>query len=367
MHTIKLKLLLLSLLALCFTSCTDVKLAKDLNGTWKASANTVEDGNKMKQTFYERFKQSGSDAKGSLTEVLVTEVNNVDMGEAKMDAGYQSYIKGTWEIKDGDLYTSYDLSTLKVKVGKDNLKVHDNGSLVAIDDYCDEHGLAILDGSSVDETIDMLQKEYIKGLQKTYKKENEETDKAYRDVKIDGDEMSYITSNGSRLKFKKVKVNLKKIYKGNGDGDDSGDDDADNESASTDVKPSNGISDKDKEDIENLVSAWDALHNNVSQEGVAAVYAPTTSFYGQNLSRSEIESKLEDLLVKAPDFSQDSHDLTFEVQDNGDVMVEFTKGTMANGKSHDYPAYLVLKRASNDYGWSILKESDKITDRNLQK
>ena len=123
----------------------------------------------------------------------------------------------------------------------------------------------------------------------------------------------------------------------------------------------------DYAEIKKVIQTWDELHSNLSLSDVENVYAPKVKFYGMNLNREQIYSKIQELNEKAPDYSQESHDFSFSEQPNGDILVEFSKSTVANGRAHDYPSYLIMKRSSNDFGWSILTESDKVTDRNLAK
>lgn len=373
-HNDLFKAVVLALLTLTISSCTDQKLASSINGTWRGSMTIAnDDQSREQQIIYDKFEQDGNKAEGTLTEVVVSDMSDMDLDNATMDAGYQCYIEGTWKIADGEFSKEYDVTTLKVKVDKKKIKVHYNNSITALTDLYAEFAYSIFGGSSEDEVVDELQKAIYKELFHQYN--DEESSEAYKNLEIDDNTMSYETGNSDVAHFRKVKANLKNIFNGRGSYEEIGnpsashssDVNSDSNADSSDKEDSNGLSAQDKDDIADVIKAWDELHSNLTSDAVNDVYAPSVAFYGMNLNRSQVYDKISDLSTKASDYNQDSHDFSFSVQANGDVLAEFTKSTYMNGKSHDYPSYLVLKRSSNDYGWSILKESDKVTDRNLQK
>lgn len=364
-----LSIFLVSVTAVLLTSCTDQRLSKEIEGTWKGSMVIAnDDQSREQQTIYDKYDYVGKGNEGKLTEVIVSNIKDIDLDEATMDVGYQSYIEGTWKIDDGQLYTSYDVTTLKVKVDENKVKVRWNSFLGVLSDMYEKYGGLIFGNSTQKEIVDEIQKKIYKTMFHQY--QDDESDEAsYPELTIENGNMSYKTSDAGTVHFKKVKTNINKVFNGYEDDDDVEVKSAASSTSTTTTSDTGGskTTDKDRDDIIDLIEAWDELHVGITMEQVNDVYAPTVSFYGMNLNRSQVFSKISSLITNTPDFSQNSHDFTFTEQPNGDVMVEFTKSTVANGRSHDYPGYLVVKRSSNDYGWSVLKESDKVTDRNLQK
>ena len=124
------------------------------------------------------------------------------------------------------------------------------------------------------------------------------------------------------------------------------------------------ITQRDKDDIANLVKAWDELHNTLDSNQVKTVYASKVDFYGQSLTKQEIYSKIKDFNVAEPTYRQESDRLSFHVLENGDVQVNFVKSTYIKEKKHDYPGLITVKRSSKEFGWSIIEETDLVTIRN---
>lgn len=331
-----LTILFIALTAIVFTSCSNMKLASDIAGTWKTDIEEENEGMTLKGDWYLNFETTDRvfSQKGNAIEVFAGTLSTPDGSE--VDISF--YVEGTWELKDGDMYIERDPGSLKVKF-------------------------------DVDEA---LKDEFTKEIRKEIKKDD---DDPYEDVEVDGDKMSLKDPDLGRVRFHKSDKDIEKVFKKSGD--DSSNDDSSiaetdssyntNNSMSEGSGSDGDLSSSDESAISQVVSKWDELHNDNNIDEVNDVFAPTVEFYGQNLSRSDVATKIAQLCNSIPDYHQDSHDLSYQVLDNGDVNVEFTKSTVAKGRSHDYPSYLVLKRSSNDYGWSIIKESDKVTDRNLQK
>jgi hypothetical protein len=84
-------------------------------------------------------------------------------------------------------------------------------------------------------------------------------------------------------------------------------------------------------------------------------------FYGTALSGPECAKRKAAAFAKSPDFAQTLGEIKIEPRDaGGGWVVRFTKTTTEKGKSHDYPAVLVL-----DARLAISQESDKVTEANL--
>lgn len=126
------------------------------------------------------------------------------------------------------------------------------------------------------------------------------------------------------------------------------------------------LSNEDKANIKHVIKDWNLLHSPKYGYGnLSQLYNSTISFYGQTLSADKADHMAMDAVYES-DFIQECRNIILSLLDNGDVRLDFTKKVYTNEGTNSYPSYLILKRSSrNRYGWSIIKESDKITDRNL--
>lgn len=124
------------------------------------------------------------------------------------------------------------------------------------------------------------------------------------------------------------------------------------------------ITQRDKDDITFLIKEWDELHNSLDSNKVKIIYASIVDFYGQSLTKQEIYKKIKDSKAAEPTYQQESGRLSYHVLDNGDVQVNFVKSTYLNGKRHDYPGLITVKRSSKEFGWTIIEETDLVTIRN---
>ena len=113
-----------------------------------------------------------------------------------------------------------------------------------------------------------------------------------------------------------------------------------------------------------FVSRWDQYHEPQSLSFLEGMYANFVDFYGTKEDRSKVMKTEAELLRKMPDFEQVSSN--FRVTQLGEslVRVDFEKRVNANGKTTTYPSYLYLMKGEED--WKIVRESDLITDRNIQ-
>lgn len=195
------KALTLTLIALTamtvLTSCNDEKLAKEIDGKWSVrNTETDEDGTKTDETYTYSFIRIPDDTKdgGVLKERCNgTTIASEDGYECKIT--YNTYIMGNYEFIAGDLYCTYDLSTLKVNIDDIKIRVSDEGGY---DEYEDLANSA-LDGSLYDVKQEIqaeTEKELRSELYKAYKKDNDE-ETCFKDVKIEGDKMTLTTDDGT--------------------------------------------------------------------------------------------------------------------------------------------------------------------------
>ena len=193
------------LLTLC--SCKDAKIAKDMEGTWKRSyVTSYEDGTKSYVDEQVTFTYDASDEEnvgGSFVEIC-TGQEEVDEDEANTKYRWVSKIEGTWKIELGTLYQRYNLSTLEVEIGKDDIdmKIKDEAWL-----WNDWWNLLTAGLYAKQNILENLKKETYKELFRSYQRQNTayKQDLGFNDVQIHGNVMSYETGDMGRVKLYRVK------------------------------------------------------------------------------------------------------------------------------------------------------------------
>ena len=193
------------LLTLC--SCKDTKIAKDMEGTWKRSyVTSYEDGTKSHVDEQVTFTYDASDEEndgGSFVEIC-TGQEEVDEDEANTKYRWVSKIEGTWKIELGTLYQRYNLSTLEVEIGKDDIdmKIKDEAWL-----WNDWWNLLTAGLYAKQNILENLKKETYKELFRSYQRQNiaYKQDLGFNDVQIHGNVMSYETGDMGRVKLYRVK------------------------------------------------------------------------------------------------------------------------------------------------------------------
>lgn len=121
--------------------------------------------------------------------------------------------------------------------------------------------------------------------------------------------------------------------------------------------------------IKEVIDGWNYLHNSenfISRTSLECLYSSQVRFYGQLLSAYDCVTLFANILKKYDSFSQKiKGDIYFTRLTNDLVRCDFIKVVETNGKCKEYEAYLVFKL--NKGCWSIIEESDKLTDMNLEK
>lgn len=191
-------------------SCGDNRQAQQLDGSWEGGITiNYDDQSNENQDVYQNFKYIKNDYKdgGDLIEVRSCHVKNIDLDDMTMDVKYHTYIEGIWEIIAGDLYIKYNVSTLKDKVDANDVKLHYNNVLAKLNVVSD-----LLEGFTVYDIVDDLQKELYKDMFHEYKSDDDDNESAYQNLKIDGNSMSYTTADIGEITFEKKNVNVNKIF-----------------------------------------------------------------------------------------------------------------------------------------------------------
>lgn len=185
----------------CFSSCNDAQLAEQLDGTWHTSyTQKDEDGVPYVQEQEVTFTHIASNTKdgGRFKEKVITAI---ETEEYDLDVSCKTVctISGEWEIINGDLYMTYNLSTMNVEVKNMDCKLSNNAAL----------GFSILGISRVKFqniiTAEIRRNTY-QEMYKCYQQSNKENDKggAFLDLSIEDNTMSYSTSDLGRLEWKRV-------------------------------------------------------------------------------------------------------------------------------------------------------------------
>ena len=207
--------LLVIAVVLVLCSCKDTKIAKNMEGTWKRSyVTSYEDGTKSHVNEQITYNYDASDKEndgGTFVEIC-TGQEEADDDEFNAKYRWVSKIEGTWKIELGNLYQHYNISTLEVEIGKDDvdLKVKDEAWL------WNDWGELLSAGLYAQQTFYKdLKKNTYKELFRAYKRLNNQDnqDIGFPDVQINGSVLSYETSDMGKVKFYRVKEKHKHIRK----------------------------------------------------------------------------------------------------------------------------------------------------------
>lgn len=184
-----------------------------MNGTWKGSfVTTYDDQTKEKQDIYIKFDYvpSGTKDGGTYVEVRKGTINDVDVDVAKMNAGYCSYITGEWEVLNGELIIKPDVSTLKVNINPDEVKVNYDNSWMSLENLYEEYGSSVY---SRQEFISDMQKDVYMELLDEYKEDADNSDEAsFHDLKVNGGTMSFKAEDAGTITLHKTNENVVNIY-----------------------------------------------------------------------------------------------------------------------------------------------------------
>lgn len=115
---------------------------------------------------------------------------------------------------------------------------------------------------------------------------------------------------------------------------------------------------------EAIISQWNLAHNERDIEIFSNLYADEVNFYQKEMPKNKgLDEKLK-LFEKHPDFYQQINGAIEKIpSDNGNIKCTFIKSVTINGKTTDYPSYLVIKLSGDKP--KIIAEGDFITDKAL--
>lgn len=183
----------------CLSSCQDAQLAEQLDGIWHTSYTLKdEDGISYPEEQDVKFTHMKSNVKdgGRFKEKVASEIKTEEY-DMNVSCKLVCTISGGWEIIGGDLYMEYDLSSMDVEVKDMNCEL-------SWDAFVGGSVLGIDYNNIIAEEI---RKNTYREMYKTYRNSNEENDKGccFLDLSIEGNTMSYTTSDLGRLEWMRVK------------------------------------------------------------------------------------------------------------------------------------------------------------------
>jgi hypothetical protein len=185
-------------------SCNDSKIAKEMEGTWTRSyVTSYEDGTKSHVDEQIAFKYDASDKEndgGSFVEIC-TGQEEEEEDNIRYKYRWVSRIEGTWKIELGSLYQHYNLSTLEVEIGKDDLKMDDGWFGFNLSQLFPQELLMLTD------VFKELKKETYKQLFRSYKLHNNQDNQelGFNDVQVKDNILSYETGDMGKVTFHRVK------------------------------------------------------------------------------------------------------------------------------------------------------------------
>lgn len=190
---------------IAFSSCNDAKLARDIDGSWECGTSfTHADGTKGEEKQILSFSYVESDEKdgGTYTEKRNGKFVMEDDGQS-IAAEYTITIDGEYEILAGDLYVTYDVSTLNVSIDKLKTGLSDDATLQDLTDMF----ASFSDFSFVTDYVAMkreIKKSVYHDCFIDYKTSNNDGT-GFLNVEIEDDKLSFDTSDIGRMTYYRTK------------------------------------------------------------------------------------------------------------------------------------------------------------------
>jgi hypothetical protein len=112
-----------------------------------------------------------------------------------------------------------------------------------------------------------------------------------------------------------------------------------------------------RDPVADVVARWNDAHNRHDADALAALYAPTVSFYGADLGSAACVERKRAALAAARDYEQTLSALETSAPDGNDgVFVRFEKTTRSGGRAKTFAGYLYV------VGGRIVAEGDRNPD-----
>lgn len=123
-----LKFAFITIIAIVFSSCNDSEMAKQLNGSWDCDMEMKDDeGNPYTQnrTLTFNYLEDATGFGGNFTEKNITNLSGTE-DDIELNCTVTSTINGKYEVIAGDLWLTYNLSSLDVSVSNVNYDLSDD-------------------------------------------------------------------------------------------------------------------------------------------------------------------------------------------------------------------------------------------------
>ena len=205
----------ITIMSFTLTACEDAKLAKEASGTWETTLNLKDEyGTPYDQHQTYTFQYIEDDMKDGGTLIECTETTlTEESDDIEVTYTAKTSIQGKYELIWGDLYITYNLSSLDVVISNVSYKISDTADLSTQLDYAQAAiGMALLGQELInkDELAEEIRKNAYKSFYETYEASNEEDEEGacYKEVKIENGTMSFVTSDVGRMHLKKVNSNI---------------------------------------------------------------------------------------------------------------------------------------------------------------
>ena len=115
-----------------------------------------------------------------------------------------------------------------------------------------------------------------------------------------------------------------------------------------------------------LVNEWNSANSSKDVEALGNLFDDEVVFYGSQLSREDCIDHKRKLFNNKPDFSQQIYgEVDVEKVSDAEMKCTFVKRVTVDGKTTDYPSYMVFKK--NGEKWKISVEGDFVTDELLKQ
>lgn len=197
-------------------SCDDSKLAKEMEGTWTTSyISSYEDGTKSYIDEQVTFKNDNADKDGGSFYEIRTGKEELDEDEVNVKYRWISRIEGTWVINMEDLVLNYNISTLEVDVGKEDVNFDFKGKAYLWNNW----GSLLMNGLYLNNNLyKELKKSCYKEMFRYYARVRNYTKDngfSFSNVQIKGSILSYETDDLDRIEYSRVKDGQSFLYSKN--------------------------------------------------------------------------------------------------------------------------------------------------------
>lgn len=205
-----LKFAFITIIAIVFSSCNDSEMAKQLNGSWDCDMEMKDDeGNPYTQnrTLTFNYLEDATGFGGNFTEKNITNLSGTE-DDIELNCTVTSTINGKYEVIAGDLWLTYNLSSLDVSVSNVNYDLSDDADFFSALSYLGNAlPSAMLGQEIVDkkELVKEIRRSCYQELYRNYESNNDDGNGAcLEELKITNDAMSCKTADSGIVTLYRV-------------------------------------------------------------------------------------------------------------------------------------------------------------------